>query len=90
MKSDIMYKPTINGRASICHWTLSVSFKTKEQTVKALKKILKEDIDFPVSYRTEMTSDGYQYFLDIDDMSWAANLSTVAKILEKVDYTTED
>ena len=79
-------KPVKDGRASICNWSLRASFLTKEQAVKAVRKILKEEIDFNVSFEAELDATRTHFVVNVDDMSWANNLSTVARILESVDY----
>lgn len=79
-------KPVVGGSASICNWSLRASFLTKEQAAKAVRKILKEEIDFNVSYEPEMGGTRTHHVVSVEDMPWATNLSTVAKILESVDY----
>lgn len=82
-------KPVVNGRASICEWSLRAEFKTKEQAKTAIKKILDLDIDFPVEYEKHMDSTHDIHCVLINGMSWAGNLITVAKILEEVDYNPD-
>ena len=81
-----MKKQTVNGRASICEWSLKATFKTKEQAVKAIKELLEQDIHFPLSYEVDFVDSGHTHSIVIDDMPWAGNLKTVAKILQRVDY----
>lgn len=83
------YQPTWgNSKASICHWNLSFRFHTKEQCQKFIELLMKEEIDYNFEYRYEMgdSSNPPDYWIEIHDMSWAKNLKTVSKILEKVDY----
>ncbi len=86
-----MTKPIVGGRASICTWSVSASFLTKKQAVDAIHKLLNEEIDFNVKFeKTWDTAENKEKFhLTIEDMSWANNLTTVAKILEEVDYNME-
>jgi hypothetical protein len=79
------------GKASICHWDLRARFFTKEQAVKAIKLLLEEDIDFDIAYSVEMgdSLNRTAYIIDIDGMSWANNLETVAQILKEVDHKYE-
>lgn len=79
-------KVTVNGRASICTWTLTASFLTKEQAKTAIDRIMAEGIDFPVSYCKVFSDTREHHVVEIEEMSWATNLSTVAKILEGVDW----
>jgi hypothetical protein len=87
-----LYQPVVGRNASICHWSLSFSFYTKEQCERFISEYMKEAILVNFNYRVEI-GDGskpYQYVVDIDDMSWANNLTRVAKILEKIDYQDEE
>lgn len=77
---------TVNGRASICYWNLSARFLIKEQATEVVTKIMKEEIDIPVSITKVLLDKGEAWDIVIEDMCWAANLTTVAKILESVDY----
>lgn len=82
------YQPTRNGRASICHWDLQFRFHTKEQCERFIAALMAEDIDYNFSYEHEM-NDSFNppvYQVSINDMPWAKNLTTVAKLLENVDY----
>lgn len=80
------FKPIVNGRASICHWSLSASFLLKEQAVKAVERILALNIDVPVSYCKELSERREHHLVVIEDMAWAANLATVAQILKECDW----
>ena len=73
-------------RISVCEWSLHAKFKTKEQTTRAVKLILNEDIDYDISYSKDHEYSHDVYELHISSMSWAANLKRVATILESVDY----
>jgi hypothetical protein len=77
---------TINGKAAVCHWGLILTFLDKEQAVSVVNGLLREEIDFPVSYRTDMTDSRTIHIVEIEDMPWAANLSTVARIAKSIDY----
>lgn len=79
-------KPTVNGKASICHWDLRVTFLIKKQATEAVALLLKEDIDFSVSFSTELDASRTLYVIEVNDMPWANNLATVASILQQVDY----
>lgn len=89
------YKPTVNGRASICHWELQFYFLTKEQCQNFITKFMAWDIPVNYSYREEEIWDRnsdparreVRYTVEIEDMSWANNLTFVAKMLEEVDYS---
>lgn len=79
-------RPMAYGKASICNWDLRAAFLTKEQATKAVGLLLAEDIDFNVQFSTEIDATRTLYIIDIDGMSWANNLATVAGILQQVDY----
>ena len=86
------YKPTWGRtRASICHWNLSFRFHTKEQCQKFIELLMKEDIGYHFEYFEESgdSSTPSNYWVEIHDMSWAKNLTDVAKLLEQVDYEME-
>lgn len=78
-------KPAVNGRASICTWTLTASFLTKKQAVTAIENILAENINFHVSYSVHWSDTQEHHLVEIEEMSWARNLATVAAILEGID-----
>jgi hypothetical protein len=80
------YRPIVNGRASICHWSLTASFLLKEQATKAVERILAMDVDCPVSYCKELTEKSERHLVIIEDMSWANNLVAVAEILRECDW----
>lgn len=77
---------TSSSRADICHWHLEFSFYDKEKVIEFLRLLLEKDIDFPFSYEMVLTETRTKHVVTIEDMSWANNLTAVAKILEKVDY----
>lgn len=80
------YKPTTGGgRASICNWGLKVSFLTKEQCQKFIKKFMRLDIPVNFEYYTE-EENPTKHVVAIEGFSWAFNLKKVAKMLESVDY----
>lgn len=83
------YKPTVDGRASICEWDLKVTFKSKEQVKAIIKKIIEYEIDVNFSYRSEMTALDVVHILEIENFSWASNLVSIAKDIEKCDYYVE-
>jgi hypothetical protein len=72
-------------KAPICNWELRAVFIQKEQAVNAVTLLMSEDVDFNVSFSTELDATRTLYVLDIE-MPWASNLATVAGILEQVDY----
>lgn len=83
------YQPTWgNSRASICHWNLQFRFHTKEQCQKFIDLLMKEEIDYHFEYWYEMGDSVTppNYWVSIEDHSWAKNLTRVSKLLEKVDY----
>lgn len=82
-----MFKPVVNGRASICNWSLEFSFRTRQQVVKFIDLLLKDEIDFHFEYEYIMTDKDYLYTVRIHDMSWADNLQRVAGYLKEVDYS---
>jgi len=74
----------------ICKWHLEFSFKEKERVVEFLRILMDQDIDFPFSYQTVFDETVERHVVMIDDMSWAGNLTTAAKILEGVDFKEDE
>lgn len=91
-KTKELYKPTVRNRASICNWTLEAKFLTREQCQRFINLYLTEfDEADNVSYRAvrgdSMLLD--EHYVVIENMSWAANLTKVGRLLEKCDYQME-
>ena len=82
-------KPVVEGRASICTWTLQFHFFTQEQRDKAVKMIMKDHPHVNLSIWTDHLESKETYFCTINSHSWANNLTNIAKILEKFDYQME-
>jgi hypothetical protein len=82
----------INGRASICRWSLEAAFLTKEQAASVVQKILALSVDFPVSYSVEYSAreDRDVHVVRIGEMSWANNLVAAAEILRESDWQEPD
>lgn len=85
-----MNGPVIRGRASICNWGLSFSFYDKEQCTKFIAAYLacectgSDNIKYKVIRGDSLTLD--VHIVTIRDGVWANNLTTIAKMLEDVDY----
>lgn len=85
------YGPTIGGRASICTWNLRFRFYDKNQCTKFIEKFMALDvtgatnITYEVVEGDSLTLD--EHWIDIEGGVWAHNLTTLAKILEEVDYS---
>jgi hypothetical protein len=77
---------TVNGKAAVCHWDLTLTFIDKDQAVHVVSELMKRGVDFPVSYRPEMTNTSMIHIVEIDDMAWAHNLAAVAEIVLAIDY----
>lgn len=79
----------VNSRASVCRWSLQAEFLAKEQVRLAVHEIMKNPIDFDFSC-SRSHNDGRDVFvLTVENMSWASNLKTIAKILARVDHHIE-
>lgn len=81
-------KPTVNNRASIAQWSIEISFLTKWQISHVIQKMLEDDIPWHFEYWQQYDSEEKmeKFYLAIDGMSWATNLSRLAKWLEEIDY----
>ena len=75
-------------KPSICKWTLTFQFKDKEQIKNFIDELMYEHVDFSFEFSPVMTETSIIYEMTVS-CSWAKNLSTVAAILEKVDYKDE-
>jgi hypothetical protein len=84
------YGPTIRNRASICTWDLQFRFYDKQQCAKfitafmALEVSGADNIKYNVITGDSIVLD--EHWVTIDGGVWANNLSTIAKLLEDVDY----
>lgn len=50
MKSD---ENIINGKASVCEWSLEFSFINKQQCIDFINDLLQEEVDYSFSYSPE-------------------------------------
>lgn len=91
MKRKIEDKPCVGGRASICEWTLTFRFLRKDQISEFIKLLFEDSIDynFECEYKWDNSENRYIYEVTIYNMSWAYNLETISKLLQKVDYKDE-
>lgn len=83
-------EPTTRNRASIADWQLSVTFLTKEQCRLFIDEVMKLDFNIDLEYdHVEGDSQVVTTHTVTLGMSWANNLTMIAKILEKYDYNTK-
>jgi len=75
--------PKDDFRRSILHWSLDLTFKTKEQMIEFINELMFLEIAYDFSYNSSPSENIYN--LTIHNMCWAGNLQTVAEILEKID-----
>lgn len=73
--------------SDVCKWSLVFSFKEKERVVEFIRILLDQEINFPFEFEHRLLDVGEDYTVTVNDMSWAHNLTTVAKILEGVDFS---
>ena len=84
------YGPTIHNRASICTWDLQFRFYDKQQCTKFIAAFMElevsgaDNIKYEVSVGDSIKLD--EHWITIEGGVWANNLSTIAKLLEDVDY----
>jgi hypothetical protein len=84
------YGPTIRNRASICAWNLQFRFYDKQQCTKFITAYMELEVSGAdnIKYST-ITGDSLtldEHWVSIEEGVWASNLSTIAKLLEDVDY----
>jgi hypothetical protein len=84
------YGPTIRNRASICTWDLQFRFYDKQQCTKFFAAFMElevsgaDNIKYEVIVGDSIKLD--EHWITIEGGLWANNLSTIAKLLEDVDY----
>lgn len=79
------YKPTKNGRASICTWELEFYYRTEEQIRDFVNLLIQDEIFFDFECEKVLDSSEELYYITVKG-SWANNLVRVAEMAEKVDY----
>ena len=80
-----MYKPTRNHRASVCSWTLELSFLTDEQARAFMQQLIQYEVLFDFEYVTTLSEHLTHYVITVQG-SWANNLIAIAQMAETVDY----
>lgn len=77
-----------DGMASICEWGLTVTFKTKEQAVNFIDKLIHWECNMLPDFNYEVENNGQveKHIICIHNYSWACNLTEIAKMLEEVDW----
>ena len=80
------YTPTVQGRASICTWSLKFYFFEREQALKAVNKILKKYSYIDIHIETQTVENRDATIVEIVNMSWANNLKYIARLIESCDY----
>jgi hypothetical protein len=82
--------PVIRGRASICTWNLRFRFYDKNQCAKFIEKFMAlevagtDNITYECIKGDSLTLD--EHWIELEEGVWANNLTTIAKLLEDVDY----
>lgn len=86
--------PIVRGRASICTWNLEFRFYDKSQCSRFIEKYMMLDVTGGTNIKYEkITGDSLtldEHWVTLEDGCWAYNLTTIAKLLEEVDYSTRD
>ncbi len=84
------YGPTIRGRASICTWDLQFRFYDNQQCAKFIAAFMEAELPGADNIKYEViVGDSIEldeHWITIEGGVWAHNLSTIAKLLEDVDY----
>jgi hypothetical protein len=83
-----MHGPIVRGKASICNWELYFEFLDKNQCTRFIAKFMDLDQLCKIQYYVESgdSLNPDKHCVHIEDGCWAYNLTTIAKILEEVDY----
>jgi len=76
---------TESGELSICQWSLTVRFKTKDQCAELIRRIFDMDLQlYPKMWFSDDSEESPEYSVEIE-YQWAHQLSAIAAILEAVD-----
>ncbi len=78
--------PTVSGRASISNSQLIVDFKLRDQAQAFILLIMKSEINIPYEYESILTDTSTIHRVTVGEISWASNLTYIAKCLEKIEY----
>ena len=82
--------PVVRNRASICEWNLTFRFYDKSQCTRFISQWMEtectgaDNIKYQVIKGDSLTLD--EHWIKIEEGTWANNLTTIAKLLEEVDY----
>lgn len=83
--------PVIRGRASICTWELRFRFYDKNQCTKFIAKFMALEVTGTNNIKYECVHGDSivldEHWITLDEGVWASNLTTLAKLLEEVDYS---
>lgn len=84
------YGPSIRGKASICTWDLQFRFYDKNQCTKFIAAFMELEVSGADNIKYEVIAgDSFkldEHWITIVSGVWANNLTTIAKLLEDVDY----
>ena len=72
----------------VCQWQLQFTFRDDRRCKKFIKKLLKLPFVLKTTYSSYWDGQHTQYQIEIEG-SWAKTLKQMAKMIEKVDYSTE-
>ncbi len=78
--------PTVNGKASVAEWNLTIKFYTREQCYKFIDLLSKQDVVYSFSFYPVDTDTNTDYLVTVNGMLWAKNLTTLSQLLEQCDY----
>ena len=79
-------KPVIRGRASICEVTLQIKVLWRNQLDELIRYLTDEghSFEWEVKHGDSVRPD--EFFLTINGVHWAYNVTAISKILEGCDY----
>jgi hypothetical protein len=78
--------PVVEGKPSIANWTIQIRFYTREQCYKLIELLSKEPVVYPFNFDCIFNGEFEEYWLTINDMQWATNLTKLGQLLEQCDY----
>lgn len=69
--------------ASVCHWSLDLSFRDESQVQTFITELVKEPVSFELKRDHDDRSEVFYIYID---GIWADNLLRIAELAKEVDY----
>lgn len=70
----------------VINWSLTLKFKTKEQSVAFVNFMNSRSVELWYEYRPEFEEGGYVYYVELNEVPWASNLTEISEFLESINH----